>query len=87
MRSAKDIMAAKPKAELLWASSRELLNIFHAEESGSDIITVTHEMLGKLSLLGKDLDQYSLETVQAFYKDATASGYTIDTDEKVAAST
>lgn len=86
MAAAKKIMSTKPKSELLWASSREILNIFHAEDSGADIITVTHEMLGKLLLLNKDLNQYSLETVQSFFKDATASGYTIETGNEVAVS-
>ena len=56
----------------MWASPRELLNVYHADESGSHIITVAHDILGKLGLIGKDLDQYSLETVAMFYKDATA---------------
>ena len=72
-------MSSRPKAELLWASPREILNIFHAEESGSDIITVTHDMLAKLSGLGKDLSVFSQETVEMFFKDAEASGYTINT--------
>ena len=79
MREAADYMKSKPKAELLWASPRELLNIFHADETGCHIITVTPEVLGKLKLLGKDLDEYSLETVAMFYKDATAAGYDIPT--------
>ena len=77
MRAAVDIMASKPKAELIWASPRELLNIFHAEEAGCHIITVTHDVLKKLSLVGKDLEDYSLETVEMFHKDATAAGYAI----------
>jgi transaldolase len=77
MAEAKAICRAKPKAELLWASPRELLNIFHADSVGCDIITVTHDVLAKLSLVGKDLDEYSLETVKMFYKDASAAGYTI----------
>lgn len=79
MREAKKIMSSRPKAELLWASPREILNIFHAEESGSDIITVTHDMLAKLTGIGKDLSVFSQETVEMFFKDAEASGYTIDT--------
>jgi len=82
MAAAKKIMSLRPKSELLWASSREILNIFHAEDAGADIITVTHEMLEKLPLLNKDLNQYSLETVQAFFKDATSSGYTIETGDE-----
>ena len=77
MAEAKKIMRAKPKAELLWASPRELLNIFHADSVGCDIITVSHDVLAKLNLVGKDLDEYSLETVKMFYKDASAAGYSI----------
>jgi transaldolase len=77
MAEAKRITRAKPKAELLWASPRELLNIFHADSVGCDIITVTPDVLAKLNLVGKDLDEYSLETVKMFYKDASAAGYSI----------
>ena len=66
-----------PKAELLWASPRELLNIFQADEIGCHIITATNDILKKLSLVGKNLDDYSLETVKMFYDDASAAGYTI----------
>jgi transaldolase len=55
------------------------LNIFHAEESGCDIITVPNEFLGKLDLVGKDLADYSRETVQLFYRDAAAAAYQIKT--------
>jgi transaldolase len=67
--------AADPKIELLWASPRELLNIVQAAEVGCDIITVTPDLLKKLELVGKDLADFSLETVQMFYKDAQAAGY------------
>jgi transaldolase len=77
MLECKEILASRPKAELLWASPRELLNIFQADEAGCHIITVSHELLAKLSLIGKDLDEYSLETVQMFHRDATASGFEI----------
>jgi transaldolase len=77
MAEAKKITRAKPKAELLWASPRELLNIFHADSVGCDIITVSHDVLAKLDLVGKDLDEYSLETVKMFCKDASAAGYSI----------
>lgn len=70
-------MKAKPKAELIWASPRELLNIFQAGDVGCHIITATNDILKKLSLVGKDLDAYSLETVEMFYKDAKAAGYSI----------
>jgi transaldolase len=79
MRACKEILASRPKAELLWASTRELLNIFHAEEAGCDIVTVPNELLTKLNLVDKDLSEYSRETVQLFYKDATAAAYQITT--------
>jgi transaldolase len=71
------VLERLPKAELLWASPRELLNIFQADEIGCDIITATNDILAKLALVGKDLDGYSRETVQMFYRDALASRYTI----------
>jgi transaldolase len=77
MVACKQILGSRPKAQLLWASTREFLNIFHAEESGCDIITVPNEFLSKLDLVGKDLIEYSRETVQAFYRDATAAAYQI----------
>jgi transaldolase len=70
-------MKAKPKAELIWASPRELLNIFQAGDVGCHIITATNDILKKLALVGKNLDDYSLETVEMFYKDAKAAGYSI----------
>lgn len=79
-------LAGRPKAELLWASPRELLNIFQADEIGCHIITVSHDVLAKLSLVGKDLDDYSLETVKMFHRDATAAGFTIATPARRAAS-
>ena len=77
MAQAVRTMKAKPKAELIWASPRELLNVFQADAVGCHIITATHDILKKLSLVDKDLDQYSLETVEMFYKDAKAAGYSI----------
>jgi len=77
MAEAVRILAAKPKAELIWASPRELLNIFQADEIGCHIITVTHDLLNKLSLVGKNLGAYSLETVEMFHRDAQAAGFTI----------
>ncbi len=77
MRRAVDILSERPLAELLWASSRELLNIFHAEESGTHIITATPEILSKLNLLGKDLTQFSLETVRMLYNDAVQANFSI----------
>jgi transaldolase len=77
MLACKQILSSRPKAELLWASTRELLNIFHAEEGHCDIITVPNEFLSKLDLIGKDLAEYSRETVQMFHRDATAAAYQI----------
>ena len=79
MAKAIQVMKAKPKAELIWASPRELLNVFQADSIGCHIITATNDILKKLSLVGKDLEAYSLETVEMFYKDAKAAGYTIAT--------
>ena len=78
MRECKRILASRPKAELLWASPRELLNIFQADEIGCHIITCTNDMIAKLNLVGKDLVDYSRETVQMFHRDATASAFSID---------
>ncbi|CAK0757815.1 Transaldolase [uncultured Gammaproteobacteria bacterium] len=72
-----EILKSTPKAELLWASPRELLNIFQADQLGCHIITVTSDVLGKLKLVGMDLDAYSLDTVQMFYRDASQAGYSI----------
>ena len=80
MAEAVKIMRARPKAELIWASPRELLNIFHADSIGCHIITATNDILKKLSLVGKDLEHYSLDTVEMFYKDAQAAGYKIKMD-------
>ena len=75
----RDALKYRPKAELLWASPRELLNIFQADEIGCHIITVTNDVLAKLALVGKNLDEYSLETVNMFYRDATSAGFSIRT--------
>ncbi|HYR27596.1 MAG TPA: transaldolase [Thermoanaerobaculia bacterium] len=75
MREAAEICAAKPKSLLLWASPRELLNIFQAEECGCAIITCTAEILKKLTMVGKPLDELSLDTVKMFYNDASAAGF------------
>jgi transaldolase len=75
MREAVNIMSAYPNQELIWASPREFLNIFQADEIGCHVITVTHDILKKLVLVGKDLDDYSLDTVKMFYSDAQKAGY------------
>lgn len=75
MRQAKAALAGLPKAELLWASPREVLNLVQADEIGCDIITITADILAKVPTIGKDLDQFSLETVKMFYNDAKAAGF------------
>ena len=82
MRAAREALAPRPQAELLWASPRELLNVFQADEVGCHIITATNDILAKLPLVGKDLDDYSLETVAMFRRDALAAGYEIDTTDR-----
>ena len=77
MTRAVDIMVAAPRSELIWASPREILNVVQADQVGCHIITMTHDLLRKLDLLGKDLLQYSLETVQMFRRDAVAAGFTV----------
>ena len=77
MAEALKISARRPFAELLWASPREVLNIYQADQIGCHIITVTGDLLKKLSLKGKDLTNYSLETVAMFYNDATQAGFSI----------
>jgi transaldolase len=78
MAEAVSILAKAPNAELIWASPRELLNIFQADAIGCHIITVTHDILKKLSLIGKSLDDFSLETVKMFYDDASAAGFSLE---------
>jgi transaldolase len=85
MREAVALLKDRPKAELLWASPRELLNIFQADEIGCHIITVTADVIRKLALVGKDLDRYSLETVAMFYKDAQTAAFTIPIGSEQAA--
>jgi transaldolase len=77
MVRALEIMVSAPRAELIWASPREILNVVQADQIGCHIITVTHDLLAKLSLLGKDLEQYSLETVQMFHRDAVTAGFSL----------
>ena len=75
MAAAVEMLKVTPAAELIWASPRELLNIFQADEIGCQVITVTNDILKKLSLVGYDLDEYSLDTVKMFYKDAVEAGF------------
>ena len=75
MAAAVEMLKVAPTAELIWASPRELLNIFQADEVGCQVITVTNDILKKLSLVGYDLGTYSLDTVKMFYNDALAAGF------------
>ena len=77
MREVVGILQDYPNIELIWASPRELYNVVQASEIGCDIITATNDILRKLPTLGKDLDQFSLETVKMFYDDAKEAGYSI----------
>jgi transaldolase len=77
MRDSLNLMQAIPNLELIWASPRELLNVVQADGIGCHVITATTEILNKLDLIGKDLSQYSLETVKMFKQDAESSGYGI----------
>jgi transaldolase len=77
MAAAVERLKDTPNAQLIWASPRELLNIFHADSIGCHIITVTSDILRKLPLLGRSLEDYSLETVRMFHDDARLAGYTL----------
>lgn len=77
MKNCKKIVSAFDGFELLWASPREVLNVYQADDCGCEIITATPSILSKLTLAGKPLDQFSLETVQMFYNDASAAGYSL----------
>jgi transaldolase len=70
-----DIMVAAPRSELIWASPREVLNVVQADQVGCHIITITRDLLNKIDCLGKNLEQFSLETVRMFHGDATAAGF------------
>lgn len=77
MAAAVELLKTRPKAELIWASPRELLNIFQADTIGCHIITVTNDTLKKLALVGRDLHDYSLDTVKMFYEDAKGAGFVL----------
>jgi len=77
MTDAVEICSIYPNIELIWASPRELLNIFQADAIGCHIITVTNDILKKLSLVGKDLSEFSLDTVKMFFNDALEAGYSL----------
>jgi transaldolase len=77
MQEAREILSPVPGAELLWASPREVLNIYQADAVGCHIITATNDLIKKLSFRGKDLTDFSLETVKMFYDDARAAGFSL----------
>jgi transaldolase len=77
MRKAAEMLRVNAKAELVWASSREIFNIFQADAAGCHVITVTNDILQKLPLVGHDLDEFSLDTVKMFYEDAQRAGYVL----------
>ena len=77
MERAVEIMAGAPRSQLIWASPREVFNLVQADHIGCHIITMTHDLLPKVKSLGKDLDQFSLETVQMFHRDAAAAGFSL----------
>ncbi len=77
MAAAMELLKLAPAAELIWASPRELLNLFHAESIGCHIITVTNDLLKKIPLVGYDLARYSLDTVKMFYEDARQAGFSL----------
>jgi transaldolase len=77
MSEALKILRVNSNAELVWASTREILNIFQADAAGCDVITVTADILGKLSLIGYDLADYSVDTVKMFYDDAKRAGFSL----------
>jgi transaldolase len=70
-------MAPHPNLELIWASPREILNVVQADEIGCHVITVTRDILKKIPLLGRSLDEHSLDTVRMFHSDAQAAGYSL----------
>jgi transaldolase len=78
MSAAMELLRLEPRAELIWASPRELLNIFQADSIGCHIITVTTDIVTKLPLVGKPLDDYSLDTVKMFHEDAKAAGFSLE---------
>jgi transaldolase len=86
MAAALELVRLAPKLELLWASPRELLNIYQADAIGCHIITVTHDILNRLDTVGKDLHDYSLETVRMFRNDAVKAGYTLPSRARSTAS-
>jgi len=87
MAASLERLGARPRTELIWASPRELLNVFQADAIGCHVITVTDEILKKLALVGRDLTVFSLETVEMFRADAVRAGYTLAAASGAASST
>jgi transaldolase len=83
MAAAVELLSATPLVELIWASPREVLNVVQADSVGCHVITVTDEILRRLSSLGRDLAEFSLDTVRMFHRDGQAAGYTIDTRDSI----
>jgi transaldolase len=77
VQAAVELLAENARAELVWASCREIINIFQADAIGCQVITVTSDILKKLSLIGYDLEEYSLDTVRMFHDDAREAGFTL----------
>jgi transaldolase len=77
MAAAVELLRPYPNQQLIWASPRELLNLFHADAVGCHVITMTNDLLRKLALVGKDLSAYSLDTVRMFFDDAAQAGYSL----------
>ena len=77
MTEALSVLAPHRHLELIWASPREILNVLQADAIGCHVITVTHDLLKKLSIIGRDLDDYSLDTVKMFFNDAHSAGYSL----------
>ena len=77
MAAAVELLRPYPNEQMIWASPREVLNLFHADAVGCDVITMTSDLLKKLTLVGKDLSDFSLETVQMFHDDAARAGYSL----------
>jgi transaldolase len=86
MKRSVELLKDHPQMELIWASPRELLNVFQADAIGCHVITATNDILNKLDLVGKDLDAFSLETVHMFWQDAQKAGYTIEISQPATAS-
>jgi transaldolase len=77
MEKALELIRSHPQIELIWASPREVLNVVQGDQIGCHVITVTHDLIKKLSSLGKDLEQFSIETVQMFANDAVQAGFSL----------